>query len=201
MPVSFVVRMFFWGWFGAAIGVGHFLLLQRVPAVATPTLALAITALLLLGYYRIGPVRRWVDSLDVRTLVLVSVTRFVGIYLLVLYQRGELPRAFALPRGVTDVIVATMALPLALAPLEEAARRRATVIWNVVGFAGLLIAILTAVRINLQHPMPLRALTHLPLSLLPTFLTPLLLVIHVIIFDRLRREDRDAPDSSDKPES
>jgi hypothetical protein len=187
MPVSFLVRIFFWAWFGAAIAAGHFLLLQRMPAIATPVLALAITAVLLLAYYRIGAVRSWLDALDLRTLVLVSVTRFVGIYLLMLYQRGELPRAFAMPRGVTDVIVATMALPLAFAPLEEAARRRAIVIWNVVGFAGLVMTLFTAARINLQHPMPLRALTHLPLSLLPTFLTPLLLAIHVIIFNRTRQ--------------
>ena len=187
MPVSFLVRIVFWAWFGAAIAAGHFLLLQQLPAVATPVLALAITAVLLLLYYRVAPVRSWVDSLDIRALVLVSVTRFVGIYLLMLYQRGELPRAFAMPRGVTDVIVATMALPIVFAPLEDAFRRRAIVIWNVVGFAGLVMTLFTAARINLQHPMPLRALTHLPLSLLPTFLTPLLLATHVMIFVRTRQ--------------
>jgi hypothetical protein len=32
--------------------------------------------------------------------------------------------------------------------------------------------------------MQLRAMTHLPLSLLPTFLVPLLLALHLIIFIR-----------------
>jgi hypothetical protein len=192
MPVSFLVRIFFWAWFGAAIATGHFLLLQRLPAAATPALTLALAALLLLVYYRIGAVRSWVDSLDIRALVLVSVTRFVGIYLLLLYQRGELPRVFAMPRGVTDVIVATMALPVVFAPLEAASRRRAIVIWNVVGIASLVMTLFTAFRINLQHPMPLRALTHLPVSLLPTFLTPLLLATHVIIFNRTRRQENES---------
>ncbi|MGH7957326.1 MAG: hypothetical protein ACREH8_09970 [Opitutaceae bacterium] len=190
MPVSLLVRIFFWSWFGAAIAAGHFLVLQRLPPVATPVVAFAVAAPLLLAYYRISAVHAWVDSLDLRTLVLVNVTRFVGLYLLVQYQRGELPRAFAMYGGVTDLVVATMALPLAFAPVEETARHRGIVIWNVVGFAGVVIATIAAVRINLVHPMPLRALTHLPLSLLPTFLTPLLLAIHVIIFDRTRQSRR-----------
>jgi hypothetical protein len=193
MPVSLLVRLFFWIWFGGAIAAGHFLVLQRVPAIGTPLITLALAALLVLVYGRISPVRAWVDSLDLRVLVLLHVTRFVGAYLLVLFQRGELPRAFAATGGVTDILVATMALPIALAPLGESLRNRAMVIWNVVGFAGILLATLSAVRITAAHPTHLRALTHLPLSLLPTFLTPLLLATHVIIFARIRRHATNPP--------
>src|SRR5687768_3254612 len=128
MPVSFLVRLFFWIWFGAAIAAGHFLVLQRVPPVSTPLITLAIAALLVLVYARISFVRTWVDSLDLRVLVLLHLTRFVGAYLLVLFQRGELPRAFAVTGGVTDIIVATIALPIALAPLDDRVRTRAIVI-------------------------------------------------------------------------
>jgi hypothetical protein len=85
-----------------------------------------------------------------------------------------------------------MAFPIALAPLEAGPRRRAIVIWNVVGFIGLLLTLVNATRLNLVDPSQLRALTHLPLSLVPTFLMPLLLAIHVIIFDRTRREQTNA---------
>src|SRR5688572_4407193 len=189
MPVSLVVRLFFWIWFGAAVAAGHFLVLQRVPQVVTPLAPIAIAALLVLVYARISFVRTWVDLLDLRVLVLLHVTRFVGAYLLILFQRGELPRAFAVAGGVTDIIVATMALPIALAPLEERVRTRAIVIWNVVGFAGLLLATFSAARITLAHPAQLRSLTYLPLSLLPTFLMPLLLATHGIIFARTRRHE------------
>jgi hypothetical protein len=114
------------------------------------------------------------------------------VYFLMLYQRGDLPRAFVVPGSITDIIVATMALPIALAPLEAGPRRRAIVIWNVVGFIGLLLTLVNATRLNLVDPSQLRALTHLPLSLVPTFLMPLLLAIHVIIFDRTRREQTNA---------
>jgi 7-cyano-7-deazaguanine synthase len=80
-------------------------------------------------------------------LVLIHLTRFVGIYFLVLYQRGELPRAFAVPGGIGDIIVATMALPVAFAPLDARAQRRAIVIWNVVGFVDILLVVISATRI------------------------------------------------------
>ena len=183
MSGSLLARVFFWLWFLAAIAGGH-LVLQRLPPFGIQAMILALTAILVLAYFRIPPVRAWVDSLELRSLVLIHVTRFVGIYFLILYEHGELPRAFAVPGGIGDIIVATLALPVALAPLEPEARRRAVVIWNVIGFIDILLVVFTAARINLSHPGELRALTYLPLSLLPTFLVPLIIATHIIIFAR-----------------
>jgi hypothetical protein len=187
MPVSFLVRVFFWLWLGAAIAAGHFLVLQKIPPIAVPAIILGLTASLLIAYFRIAPLRAWVDSIDLRTLVLLHVTRFVGVYFLVLYQRGQLPRAFAIPGGIGDIVVATMALPVALAPLVESLRQRAIVIWNVVGFVDILLLLITASRIHISDPSQLRELTHLPLSLLPTFLVPLIVATHIVIFVRTAR--------------
>jgi hypothetical protein len=79
-----------------------------------------------------------------------------------------------------------MALPVALAPIDEESRHRAIVIWNTVGLVGILLSLVTVLRINLADPSQLRALTHLPLSLLPTLLMPLMIATHVIIFFRTR---------------
>ena len=192
MPVALLVRLVFWLWFAAAAAAGHFLLLQRLPALATPALVLGLTALLLLAYFRHRPFRAWVDGLELRSLVLLHLTRFVGIYFLVLYQRGLLPRAFAVPGGIGDIIVATMALPVAFAPLEADTRLRAILIWNVVGFLDLLGVVFTAARLNLASPLLLLELTRLPLSLLPTFLVPLRVATHVVIFVRAGQRPRAA---------
>ena len=146
MPASLLVRLFFWAWFGAALAVGHFLVLQRVPPFAVQGIIGGLVALLLLTYFRVRVIRNWVDSVDLRNLVLIHVTRFVGVYFLILYQRGELPRAFAVPGGIGDIIVATMALPVVFAPLDLAARQRAIVIWNVVGFVDILLVVISATR-------------------------------------------------------
>lgn len=186
MPVSLLVRLFLWLWFGAAIAVGHLQLLRELPPFAAPALIVGLSGLLISLYLRVASLRAWVNALDLRALVLLHVTRFVGIYFLVLFQRGELPRAFAVSAGIGDIIVATMALPVVFAPLPDAARLRAIRIWNVVGFVDILFVVVTAARIALAAPPELRALTHLPLSLLPTFLVPLLIATHVVLFIRTR---------------
>jgi hypothetical protein len=188
MGAAVFVRLLFWLWFAGAIALGHFRVLTRLPVFGLPAIVLGLTALLLAAYFRIRPLRAWVDGLNVRSLVLVHVTRFIGIYFLILFQRGELPRAFAVPAGMGDIVIATMALPVALAPIEATARLRAIVIWNVVGLVDLLLILFTAVRINLSAPLHLLPLMQLPLSLVPTLLVPLWLATHVIIFVRAVNE-------------
>lgn len=188
MSADLIVRVVIWIWFAGAAAAGHFLLLQRLPPAALPAIAIALAGVLLSAYFRIRPLRTWVDGLDLRSLVLVHVTRFIGIYLLALYQRGELPREFAVSGGMSDILVATMALVVALAPIEPAARRRAIVIWNVIGFMAVVVSLFNITRLNLSDPGELRALTHLPLSFLPTMLIPLILATHVIIFVRTARD-------------
>jgi len=192
MPIALAVRLVFWLWFAAAVAAGQQLWLQRLPPPAVPALVLGLTALLLAGYFRVAALRAWVDALDLRLLVLLHVSRFVGIYFLVLYRRGELPHDFAVPGGIGDIVVATLALPVAFAPLAAAARQRFTNIWNVVGLVDILLVVATAARLNLTDPLPMRALTRLPLSLLPTFLVPLIIATHVVIFVRLARPPRAA---------
>ena len=187
MPTALVVRLVFWSWLTLAIVAGRLLLLQHLPPIAVPACVLVLAALLLAAYFRLAAVRSWVDALDLRTLVFVHVTRFVGIYFLLLYRRGLLPYDFAVPGGIGDIIVATLALALVVAPLAEPTRLRAIRIWNIIGLVDIALVVLTAARLNLAHPLQMRALTYLPLSLLPTFLVPVIIALHVIIYARLAR--------------
>lgn len=187
MPTALVVRLIFWLWLGTAFFVGQQLLLQRLPPFGLPAVVLGLSALLLLAYFRLATVRAWVDALDLRTLILLHVTRFVGLYFIVLSRRGLLPYDFAVPGGIGDIIVATLALIVVFAPLAEASRARAIRIWNVIGLIDIALVVLTAARLNLANPLQMSAMTSLPLSLLPTFLVPLLIATHIIIYTRLTR--------------
>ncbi|MCX6951592.1 MAG: hypothetical protein NTV51_05335 [Verrucomicrobia bacterium] len=187
MPTALVVRLIFWLWFGAAFLAGQQLLLQRLPPLAIPAVVLGLSALLLAAYFRLAAVRAWVDALNLRPLVFLHVTRFVGVYFLVLYRRGLLPYDFAVPGGIGDIVVAVLALALTFAPMAEAAHERAVRIWNILGLVDIALVVLTAARLNLESPLQMRALTYLPLSLLPTFLVPLIVATHVVIFVRLNR--------------
>lgn len=185
---ALLVRLVFWTWLGAAIFVGQSGMLRQLRFPGMQAIVLGLTAILLFLYFRAAPIRRWADGLELRSLVLLHLTRFVGIYFLVLHHRGELPRQFAVPAGIGDIVVATMVLPVAFAPLDPRTRLRAITIWNVVGLVDMLLVIATITRINLADPLQLRAFMQLPLSLLPTFLVPLILASHLIIYVRVARE-------------
>jgi hypothetical protein len=187
MPTALVVRLIFWLWLGTAFFAGQQLLLQRLPPFGLPAVVLGLSAVLLLAYFRLATVRAWVDALDLRTLVLLHVTRFVGLYFIVLSRRGLLPYDFAVPGGIGDIIIATLALVVVFAPLADASRARAIRIWNVIGLIDITLVVLTATRLNLANPLQMSAMTYLPLSLLPTFLVPLLIATHLIIYARLTR--------------
>lgn len=181
------VRCALWLWFIAAVISGYFLVLQRIAPPAVQLVILGLTALVLYIYFRLPGFRDWVDNLDPRAIVQIHLTRFVGVYFLYLFNRGELPYAFAVPAGVGDIVVAILAVGLVVVPLDAARLRRFLTIWNVIGFFDIILVVITAARLNLADPYQLRALTHLPLSLLPTFLVPLIIATHIIIFARLLR--------------
>ncbi|HUL53588.1 MAG TPA: hypothetical protein VLT83_09295 [Opitutaceae bacterium] len=182
-----IVRLVLWTWFIAALAVGRLEVLARLPAPGTQVILFALAALLLAAYFGVRAVRVWADALDLRGLVLLHVTRFVGLYFFVLYRRGELPYAFAVPGGWTDIGVATLALGVVLLPLRPELRRHAFLIWNTIALVDLLIVVATAARIERAQPWQLEPFQHLPLSMLPTFLVPLLLATHAVIYARLLR--------------
>jgi hypothetical protein len=130
--------------------------------------------------------RSWVAGVNIRGLVGLHLTRFVGIAFLVLGRRGELPPAFATPAGWGDIVVASLAVFLLIAggsPTGD--RRRLFRLWNGLGMLDLVFVVLTAARLALADPVSMSALLRLPLCLLPTFLVPLLIASHVWLFRRL----------------
>ncbi len=125
-------------------------------------------------------------------LVAVHLSRFIGIYFLVLYGRGQLPYDFAVKGGWGDITVALGAVLLLAVPgLIE--RRALVLAWNVVGMLDIGFVVATAARLAAADPSSMRALLRLPLSLLPTFLVPLIIATHVWIFVRLRSAEARRP--------
>jgi hypothetical protein len=69
-------------------------------------------------------------------------------------------------------------------------RRGVVLVWNVIGLIDILFVAATAARLAAADPSSMRALLHLPLSLLPTFLVPLIIATHVWLFWRLASVSR-----------
>ena len=150
---------------------------------------ISLTLVSLLCLWRVGPVRRWATRVDVRIIVSFHITRFVGFYFLVLYGRGELPYEFAVIGGWGDIIVAVLAILLISTGPPEGQRRTVYLAWNVVGLADILYVVATATRLALADPTSLAPMLRLPLSLLITFVVPIVIATHIWLFRRLAKGD------------
>ncbi len=187
MPVALLVRLLLWLWLGGALALGHHGLWGRLPPTGQLALVLTLAAGAFSLLHRVPTLARWRENLDERVLLLPHGIRLAGIYLVLRHLEGDLPRAFILAAGLGEAVLAGLALPLALAPLADAARARATRIWAVASLVNLGLILATLLRLNLQTPLQLRALGELPLSLFPTFLLPLALTGTVLVLQRALR--------------
>jgi len=184
-----IVVLVFVGWFCFAVGLSGWFYNVSAPVVATTIWAL--TALLLLACWKISPIRAWALSIDVRWLVLLHVTRlFAGTYFLILCQRSQLPCGFARPAGWGDIVVAVLALAVVSAIRTESAKKL-LLIWNTLGLIDIILVVFNALRFGLKDWPAMHALREFPLSLLPTFLVPIIIASHVLIFVRLARAQGD----------
>jgi hypothetical protein len=188
-------------WTGSALLVGWFLVAlvlswsgffrgspSSLPAVPFGLLIPIAAGVLL---YRIWPLfRRIVDALPQRWIVSIQAYRIEGLIFLLLYASGRLPGAFALPAGIGDVAVGLMA-PLAAAS-GSSTRLRA---WNLAGITDLVVAVTTGFLTS-PSPVQLLALDRpneligaFPLVLIPVFLVPLSVLLHLASLQKLRRNE------------
>ncbi len=174
-------------WFAAAvvIGLSGGISVLKPPA---PQIVLASLTLLLVGsYYKAPAMRAWADSLRLRSMLAFHLTRLVGLYFLYLYGRGELPYDFAVKGGIGDVLVAASAVALIFTgdPSSDL-RQRLYLIWNTLGLVDILFVVATAARLSLGDPGSMRMLLQFPLNLLITFLVPLIIASHLLVFKKLK---------------
>jgi hypothetical protein len=198
MKTSSLPRFFLllavWGLAAAAAGSVH--LLFRLPPYAVPVLIASLTIGFALAVSRVGWISETVRKISMRQLLAVHVLRFVGFYFLWLYAQGRLPAEFAHRAGWGDVIAAAGALVLLFWP-EGPGFRRALWLWNVIGLADLFVAVGTAGWLNLTRPGSMIEVAGLPLTLVPLWGVPMLMVSHFVIFRRLCAETCAAASDTD----
>ena len=110
----------------------------------------------------------------------------------VAWMGGSLPAGFALPAGLGDMAIGLAAPFVASAVIRRRPHHLALArIWNVLGVADLVIAVSSGV-LHGRSPIGLLAgsvttdvVARYPLSVIPTFLVPLALMLHLATFRRL----------------
>ena len=182
------MRFFVLSWLFVAVLIGYSGLLRNT-RLPMPALGVAITLTLVAAIAVRRDYRERALRAGVRPLVAVHLVRFAGIYVLWLSSRGLLPRDFAMSAGWGHIVVAALAAMVLLAFRPDTKTgRTAILVWNVIGVVGVLFVFATAAPMASADPLVQAGFTSLPLSLLPTFLAPLIIVTHMLIFVWWARE-------------
>jgi hypothetical protein len=176
------VALILGAWIFVAMGAATAGWLEGVKAPVIAGIVWTLTALALFACWKVPRLQRWAMTVELRWLVLLHVTRFVGLYFFLLCSRGELPFAFAAPAGSGDIMVALLAV--LLLALSGERNWSMLIIWNTLGLIDILFVVILALRLGLEDWRSMHALREFPLSLLPTFLVPLIITSHVLIFVR-----------------
>ncbi len=178
-------------WFIFALSASGLHLFKTDPDV--PPLALGLAVLIplvvfLLWFATSVGFRQFALSLNPRTLTFVHSWRIAGFTFLALYAAGLLPGVFALPAGWGDIAIGATA-PLAALKLANFSRRRGFIFWQTLGIVDLVTAVVlgtTARWISPSEPST-AIMSALPMSLIPTFAVPLLIMLHIICIAQARQ--------------
>ena len=174
-------------WLGAYRGGGDSL----------PTIQFGILLPILAGallIWRSPTVSRVIDAVPQSWLVGVQFYRVLGAVFFVLWLAGSLPGLFALPAGLGDLAVGLLAPLVAWRYARAPSVNAGTVLaWNTFGLADLVVAVATGF---MTAPSPFQVFAHdapnvlidaFPLVLIPVFLVPLSIVLHLASLAKLRR--------------
>lgn len=175
-------------WLLAALIAGASGLFASLVPPFPQAVLLGLVIVLLLVFAFMPGFRDWCLSVDVRALVLFHLTRFVGVYFLILYSQGRLPFDFAVRGGWGDIAAAAAVVILVLFVKPAGKTGWALyLLWNVLGFIDILYVVVTAARLAFSEPGSMSEMLKLPLNLLLTFVVPIIIFTHIVIFTRLFR--------------
>lgn len=143
-------------------------------------------------FWRWPALRRVIGSVPQRWIVSVQLYRVLGLIFLLLYAAGRQPAEFALPAGVGDVIVGLLA-PIVGIAYARGWRGSVGLLWawNVFGLADLVVAVTTGFLTSpspvqkLAFDRPNELITAFPLVMIPVFLVPLAVLLHMASLEKL----------------
>ena len=186
-----MVRLVVFVWLVVAAIVGATGVLRQSP-VPPPAIAVALTIVALLVVRLSRGAREAVQQIGPGPLVLFHVVRIAaGAYFLVLGARDVIPREFTTPAGWGDIVVGIAAIWVLLRclPVRTPWQRWAFYLWNVAGLLDILAVIGNAIRLYLRDPAFVEPFMSLPLAILPTFVVPIVIVSHVLLFSWARSRE------------
>lgn len=152
-----------------------------------PLIAAIVSATIViptLWYFRSPVLRRLIESIGHRRIVLFHVWRIPAAFLFFWYgSLGQLPPLFWILAGTGDFIAGAYALHLSFRP----GNARAYLNFHRLGLADFVVAVGTGLTFTLLLDERMAPIATLPLALVPLFGVGLSGASHLIAFDMLRR--------------
>jgi hypothetical protein len=194
-------------WGGAALLAGFYLAAllparsgfyasagSKIPTIQFGLLIPIVAGVLLFFLWR--PLRRVIEVVPQQWLVGVQLYRTLGVIFLVLYAIGRLPAAFAIPAGGGDVLVGLLAPLVAIAQTRKLRNANSLLrAWNLLGLADLVVALTTGFLTSpsalqrLAFDAPNVLISRYPLVIVPVFLVPIAILLHLASLQKLRHAE------------
>jgi hypothetical protein len=198
-------RQAFWGgavllvaWFLVAESLSRAGFFQGAPSVV-PTIQYGLLLPIIAGvalFWLWPALRRVVEAVPQEWIVSVQVYRALGLIFLVLYAGGHIPGVFAWPAGVGDVMVGLLAPLVGIAYARRSPNAAGLVrAWNLLGISDLIVAVTTGFLTSpsrlqmLAFDAPNQLISAFPLVMIPVFLVPLSVLLHLASLNKLRRAE------------
>jgi hypothetical protein len=176
-------------WFGLAFATvqsGAFADAPDQPPLALIA-SVAVPIFLFLGAYWLSTdFRAFVLTRNLRFVTMLQAWRVVGFAFVALYLYGVLPGFFAIPAGLGDFAVGAAApfVVAALVTRPDYATSRGFLLFNLMGLLDFVVAIGTGLGMRAQVAADaagpsMAPLAELPLGMIPGFVVPLFILLHL----------------------
>jgi hypothetical protein len=185
-------------WFVLVFLLGANGMFVRPPEVPPLPILIGVTAPLLVfvaAYLLSHEFRALVLTADLRLLTAIQAWRAGGLGFLALHAHGILPGLFAWPAGLGDIAIGITAPWVALALIGQPGfvGDRKFVIWNLLGILDLVVAVSTGALSSgfipgLVGKVTTAPMAQLPLVLIPAYLVPLFVMLHLASLFQARNQ-------------
>ena len=184
------------GWLGIAFALGVSGV-YRGASDQIPTIQYGILVPILIGsmfIMRSSSVARVIEAVPQKWLIGIQVYRALGMIFLILYGAGKMPGLFAWPAGIGDVLVGGLAPVVAIAYARGPEKNGDLVwVWNILGLIDLSVAVASGM-VTAPSPiqqfafeLPNELISVFPLVLIPIYVVPLSVLLHLASLTKLRR--------------
>lgn len=138
---------------------------------------------------------RWTASVSLREATFFHAVRVLALGTILKMMNGELAPHFIVPVGIPDFLFGLSAGVLGIGFRSDLVERRGGVVWNALGalvFAPsmvlLFLSVPSPIQIYFEGPTT-REVFEFPMALVPTFIAPVFMLVHLAAISQLMRRD------------